>query len=83
MEVRVFLLTEGAIIERLKREFCIPLDKDILPAGLVYYEKGIEILSLIYQQYIDIADSYNIPIMNSISEGTSNRNPSKYIYSKS
>ncbi|MBW9169954.1 hypothetical protein [Clostridium estertheticum] len=45
-----FLLTEGAIIERLKREFCIPLDKDILPAGLIYDEKGIEILSLIYQQ---------------------------------
>ncbi|MBX4267279.1 hypothetical protein [Clostridium estertheticum] len=58
-----FLLTEGAIIERVKREFCIPLNKDILPAGLIYDEKGIEILSLIYQQYIDVADSYNIPIM--------------------
>ncbi|MBU3098568.1 homocysteine S-methyltransferase family protein [Clostridium sp. DSM 17811] len=58
-----FLLTEGAIIERLKREFCIHLDKDILPAGLIYDEKGIEVLSLIYKQYIDIADFYNIPIM--------------------
>lgn len=58
-----FLLTEGAIIERLKREFCIPLDNDIIHAGLIYEEKGIEILSLIYKQYIDIAQSYNVPIM--------------------
>ena len=57
-----FLLTEGAIIERLKRGFCIPLDNDIVHAGLIYEEKGIEILSLIYKQYIDIASSNNIPM---------------------
>ncbi|MBU3159099.1 hypothetical protein KPL37_04910 [Clostridium frigoris] len=37
-----FLLTEGAIIERLKREFCIFLNKDILPSGLIYEEKCSE-----------------------------------------
>lgn len=58
-----FLLTEGAIVERLKREFCIPLDNDIVHAGLIYEKMGIETLSLIYRQYIDIANAYNIPIM--------------------
>ncbi|MBC8063182.1 MAG: homocysteine S-methyltransferase family protein [Clostridiaceae bacterium] len=58
-----FLLTEGAIVERLKREFCIPLDKNIVHAGLIYEEIGIETLSLIYKQYIDIANAYNVPMM--------------------
>jgi|GEM_PF-3688711 len=57
------LLTEGAILDRLKREFCISLDNELVHAGLIYEEKDREILSLIYKQYIDIANSNNIPMM--------------------
>jgi S-methylmethionine-dependent homocysteine/selenocysteine methylase len=56
-----FILTEGAIVERLKSEFGLNLDEHINHAGLVYDAK--KDLSKIYRQYIDIAQRYNHPIM--------------------
>lgn len=32
------ILTEGAIVERLRREYQIPLDNDIVHAGLIRAE---------------------------------------------
>jgi S-methylmethionine-dependent homocysteine/selenocysteine methylase len=58
-----FILTEGAIVERLKQEFNIKMDDDIVHAGLIYNEKQADILRGMYKQYIDIAVKYDLPIM--------------------
>lgn len=58
-----FILTEGAIVERLKREFNIKMDEHIVHAGLIYDKEKAEILTKIYKQYIDIAVKYDLPIM--------------------
>ena len=56
-----FILTEGAIVERLKSEYHLKLDEHINHAGLVYDAK-IK-LGTLYRQYINIAQRYNQPIM--------------------
>ena len=56
-----FILTEGAIVERLKSEFNIELDKHINHAGLIYPEP--DTLASLYKQYIEIARQYDLPIM--------------------
>ena len=57
------ILTEGAIVERLKSEFNILLDNDIVHAGLIYNHNHANLLAGIYKQYIDIAINYDLPIM--------------------
>ena len=56
-----YILTEGAIVERLKKEYKIKLDSFINHAGLIYDDSNK--LSILYKQYIDIAKKYDIPIM--------------------
>ena len=55
------ILTEGAIVERLKSEYSVKLDKYINHAGLIYDNQII--LTNLYKQYISVAQKYNIPIM--------------------
>ncbi len=55
------ILTEGAIVERLKSEFNLEMDASINHAGLIYGES--ETLENIYRQYIEIGKKYNLPIM--------------------
>jgi Homocysteine/selenocysteine methylase (S-methylmethionine-dependent) len=57
------ILTEGAIVERLRHEYHIPLDNDIVHAGLIYNDKYRCVLAEIYKQYMDIAESFQLPIM--------------------
>lgn len=57
------IITEGSIIERLKREFHYPLDDALSNALMIYNEKGKELLERIYREYIDIAESSDLPIM--------------------
>lgn len=57
------ILTEGAIVERLKNEFNLKLDDDIVHAGLIYNHNHANILAGIYKQYIDITINYDLPIM--------------------
>lgn len=57
------IITEGSIIERLKREFHYPLDNALANALMIYDEKGKELLESIYREYIDIAESSDLPIM--------------------
>ncbi len=55
------ILTEAAIVERLKQEYNSRLDPYINHAGLVYDEpKSLEAL---YRQYIATARDYHLPIM--------------------
>lgn len=56
-----FILTEGAIVERLKKEYQVKLDSFINHAGLIYDDPNT--LSILYKQYIEIAEEYDIPIM--------------------
>lgn len=57
------LITEGSIIERLKREFHYPLDELLSNALMIYDDEGEILLEKIYREYIDIAKSSNLPIM--------------------
>lgn len=56
-----FILTEGAIVERLKKEHGAVLDMYVNHAGLIY--DSPELLSMLYRQYIGIAQKNDIPIM--------------------
>lgn len=57
------IMTEGAIVERLKSEFHLKMDEDIVHAGLIYNNEHAKILAGIYRQYIDIALKNDLPIM--------------------
>lgn len=57
------IITEGSVIERLKREFNYPLDKFLSNALMIYDDEGKIILEKIYREYIDIAKSADLPIM--------------------
>ncbi len=57
------ILTEGAIIERIRREFDFCLDPHLANAAMIYDPKGKEILEQIYRQYLDIGQKYRIPML--------------------
>jgi S-methylmethionine-dependent homocysteine/selenocysteine methylase len=57
------IITEGSIIERLKREFHYPLDDLLSNALMIYDEAGKILLEKIYSEYIDIAKESDFPIM--------------------
>ena len=55
------LLTEGAIVERLKWEYSLNVDPHVNHAGLVYEAPAH--LETLYRQYIDIACRFDLPVM--------------------
>lgn len=57
------VLMEGALGERLKREYGLKFDESVAMAGLVYTEKGRSALSDLWQQYIAIARKYQLPFL--------------------
>lgn len=57
------IITEGSIIERLKREFYYPLDENLSNAVMIYDEAGKVLLEKIYREYLGIAESSDLPIM--------------------
>jgi len=57
------ILMEGAIGERLKREYNIKIDGPVALADLVYNETAKRAISNIYKEYIEIAEQYNLPFM--------------------
>lgn len=57
------ILTEGAVVERLRHEFRISLDDDIIHAGLIYNDRHKDLLATIYMQYLEIAERYQLPLM--------------------
>ncbi|MEK6756904.1 MAG: homocysteine S-methyltransferase family protein [Bacteroidota bacterium] len=54
-----FILTEGSIIERLRRDPSVKLDPHVLNAGLIYEAEGSRRLSALYRQYLAIGQAYN------------------------
>lgn len=57
------ILMEGALGERLKREYHISFDANIAMAGLIYEPKGAAALSELWNGYIDIARRYGLPFL--------------------
>jgi S-methylmethionine-dependent homocysteine/selenocysteine methylase len=54
---------EGALGERLKREYHLAIDENLALAKLVYSKEGKTALQELWEQYIDIARNYNLPFL--------------------
>ena len=57
------ILMEGAIGERLKREFNIKFDNQVAMAGLIYNSNARQAMQEIFAGYLAIAETYNLPFM--------------------
>ncbi|MBI9038772.1 MAG: homocysteine S-methyltransferase family protein [Bacteroidales bacterium] len=58
------ILTEGGMIERIKRNENAQVDTQIAHSAMVYDRKGREILRKIYSGYIDVGKKYNCPVLS-------------------
>ncbi|MGE5343421.1 MAG: homocysteine S-methyltransferase family protein [Candidatus Omnitrophota bacterium] len=58
------VLTEGGMVERIRRDPEVQLDPFIAHSGLVYEETGRRVLGRIYREYIDVAHRYQLPMMS-------------------
>lgn len=57
------VLTEGAVIERMRRDSPLPLHPALLNTGFLYSPVGRQVMGRIYRQYIRIASQYSLPIL--------------------
>jgi len=57
------ILMEGAIGERLKRQYKIKFDDRVAMAGLVYNDYSRQAMESIFQGYMQIAEKYKLPFM--------------------
>lgn len=57
------ILMEGALGERLKREFGLDYDPDVAMAGFIYESKGREALKSLWMEYMDVAVNHRLPFM--------------------
>ena len=57
------ILTEGAVIERLRRDPSVQLDPEVANAALIYEPHGAQALAAIYRQYLDVSRSSGIRMM--------------------
>ncbi|MHB1151071.1 MAG: homocysteine S-methyltransferase family protein [Eubacteriales bacterium] len=62
-ETNPIILMEGALGERLKREYHIPFDEFIALANVIYRDDGKKALYELWNQYIDVARDNNIPFI--------------------
>ncbi|KAA3612330.1 MAG: homocysteine S-methyltransferase family protein [Calditrichaeota bacterium] len=58
------ILTEGGMVERIRRAETVELDPFIAHAGLIYQPEGRRVLAKIFRQYIDLGKKYNFPFLN-------------------
>lgn len=54
---------EGALGERLKREYDLSFDKSVVMAGLIYSESGRNALDQLWSEYANISSTYNLPFL--------------------
>ena len=57
------ILMEGALGERLKREYRLTFDEYIAMATLLYDKQGAQALTNLWNEYIDIARRYQLPFL--------------------
>lgn len=67
------ILMEGALGERLKREYSLIFDEFVAMAGLIYEEKGALALSALWGEYIEIAHKYQLPFLATTPTRRANR----------
>ena len=60
---RESLLMEGALGERLKREYHLEFDGDVVMAGLVYREEGRRAPEALWGEYAAIAGEFSLPLL--------------------
>ncbi len=58
-----YILMEGALGERLKREYGLKIDGAVAMANLIYSEDGKKALKTLWQQYSEIANKYKLPFI--------------------
>lgn len=58
-----FVLTEAAVLERLRRSHEVELHELLLNAPLIYDDPGQEELASIYREYIEIAQESSLPFL--------------------
>jgi homocysteine S-methyltransferase len=58
-----FILFEGAVIERLRRDPAVRLDPHVLHTGLVYDPEGRAALERVYRSYLDVGRTYSLPMV--------------------
>lgn len=64
---------EGALGERLKREYGLKFDENIAMANLIYSQDGVSALSKLWNEYIDIARKYHLPFIATTPTRRANR----------
>lgn len=60
---RDLVLTEGAVIERLRRSTDIVLDPEVANTSLVFDAAGREALRRIWRSYLDVARDWRLPMI--------------------
>ena len=63
MENTKYVLMEGALGERLKREFHLTMDPDVVMGKLVYTKSGRDAIKTLWLQYADIAAKHRLPFL--------------------
>ena len=67
------VLTEGALGERLRREYQLRFDEHVAMAGLVYEDRGRAALIELWSEYADIAARYELPLLATTPTRRANR----------
>lgn len=57
------ILSEGAVIERLRRDSDFDLDPFIVNSGFIYEDVSKAAIETIYRQYLDIGLQYQLPLV--------------------
>ena len=58
-----FMLGEGAVIERLRRNSKFELDPHIVNSGFIYDKDKRSVLAGIYRGYLDVGLKYDLPLV--------------------
>lgn len=74
------ILTEGGMVERIRRSDQVTLDDHIAHAGLIYENPAKEIMTNIYKEYISVGLKHNFPFLTLAP--TWRANPERIIKSK-
>jgi homocysteine S-methyltransferase len=63
IETGTVVLTEGSVVERIRRESGVTLDPNVANAALVREPTGRTLLRRIYREYLDVAREYARPMI--------------------
>lgn len=66
-------LMEGALSERLKREYQLDTSNEVAMASLVYQKAGRDALRTLWLQYLTLANEYNLPFLATTPTRRANR----------